>query len=71
MVTELADPKFGLCGKSKDAALESKQLGNQYFLNGDYDKALNYYTQVLIEIFCVFRSNMFQIERKVAANCFI
>ncbi|XP_057458415.1 uncharacterized protein LOC130749135 [Lotus japonicus] len=47
MVAELADPKYALCGKSKDAALESKQLGNQCFLNADYVKALDCYTQAL------------------------
>ncbi|XP_027339263.1 SET and MYND domain-containing protein 4 isoform X2 [Abrus precatorius] len=47
MVTELADPKYALCGKSKDAALESKQLGNQCFFNADYAKALECYTQAL------------------------
>ncbi|OIW15313.1 hypothetical protein TanjilG_10753 [Lupinus angustifolius] len=47
MITELADPKYGLCGKSKHDALESKQLGNQCFLDKDYVKALNFYTQAL------------------------
>ncbi|KAK7350791.1 hypothetical protein VNO77_09747 [Canavalia gladiata] len=47
IVTELADPKYALCGKSKDAALKSKQLGNQCFFNSDYAKALECYTQAL------------------------
>ncbi|KAK7282465.1 hypothetical protein RIF29_11271 [Crotalaria pallida] len=47
MVSELAEPTYGLCGKSKDAALESKKLGNQCFSDGDYPKALDFYTQAL------------------------
>ncbi|CAL0327536.1 unnamed protein product [Lupinus luteus] len=47
MITELADPSYGLCGKSKHDALESKQLGNQCFLDKDYLQALNFYTQAL------------------------
>ncbi|XP_054788195.1 uncharacterized protein LOC129294093 isoform X3 [Prosopis cineraria] len=47
MVSDLADPKDALCGKSETAALESKQLGNHYFLKGDYMKALNCYTKAL------------------------
>ncbi|MED6193508.1 hypothetical protein PIB30_020121 [Stylosanthes scabra] len=47
LLTELADPKHALCGKSKDAALESKQLGNQCFSKGDYANALDCYTQAL------------------------
>ncbi|KAF7816585.1 SET and MYND domain-containing protein 4 [Senna tora] len=47
LVSDLADPKNALCGKSESAALESKQLGNQYFLKGDYMKALNCYTKAL------------------------
>ncbi|KAK7410797.1 hypothetical protein VNO78_01894 [Psophocarpus tetragonolobus] len=47
MITELADPTYGLCGKSKDAALKSKQLGNQCFSNADYAKALDCYTLAL------------------------
>ncbi|KAK4273796.1 hypothetical protein QN277_017124 [Acacia crassicarpa] len=47
MVTDLADPKNSLCGKSEAAALESKQLGNHYFLREDYMKALNCYTKAL------------------------
>ncbi|RDX87374.1 sti1, partial [Mucuna pruriens] len=47
MITELADPKYALCGKNKDAALKSKNLGNQCFSNADYAKALDCYTQAL------------------------
>ncbi|WJX40674.1 hypothetical protein P8452_28123 [Trifolium repens] len=47
IVTELADPSYALCGKSKEAALEYKQLGNQCFSDADYVKALDYYTQAL------------------------
>ena len=47
LIGELADPKHALCGKSKDAASESKQLGNQCFSKGDYAKALDCYTQVI------------------------
>jgi hypothetical protein len=46
-VTELADPSYALCGKSQEAALEYKQLGNQCFSDAHYVKALDYYTQVL------------------------
>ncbi|TKY73978.1 RNA polymerase II-associated protein 3 [Spatholobus suberectus] len=47
IITELADPQYALCGKSKDDALKSKQLGNQCFSNADYAKALECYTQAL------------------------
>lgn len=47
-MTQLADPSYALCGKSKEAALKYKQLGNQCFSNADYANALDYYTQVLI-----------------------
>ncbi|XP_045822839.1 uncharacterized protein LOC123915682 isoform X2 [Trifolium pratense] len=47
VVTELADPSYALCGKSKEASLEYKQLGNQCFFDADYVKALDYYTQAL------------------------
>ncbi|XP_057743124.1 uncharacterized protein LOC130961323 [Arachis stenosperma] len=47
LLTELVDPKHALCGKSKDAALESKQLGNQCFSKGNYANALDFYTQAL------------------------
>ncbi|KAI4306992.1 hypothetical protein L6164_030226 [Bauhinia variegata] len=47
MISDLADPEKALCGKNTDAALESKQLGNQCFSNGDYSKALDCYTQAL------------------------
>lgn len=46
MITELADPKYALCAKNKDAALKSRLLGNQCFSNADYAKALDCYTQV-------------------------
>ncbi|XP_014522619.1 SET and MYND domain-containing protein 4 [Vigna radiata var. radiata] len=47
IIAQLADPKYGLCGKSKDDALKSKQLGNECFSNADYAKALDCYTQAL------------------------
>ncbi|KAJ7959490.1 SET and MYND domain-containing protein 4 [Quillaja saponaria] len=47
IVRDLADPESGLCGKSKDAALEAKRTGNQCFLRGDYAKALACYSQAL------------------------
>ncbi|XP_047149277.1 uncharacterized protein LOC124821440 [Vigna umbellata] len=46
IIAQLADPKYGLCGKSKEDALKSKQLGNECFSNADYAKALDCYTQV-------------------------
>lgn len=46
-IGELANPETTLCGKSKDAALESKQKGNECFLSGDYTKALSFYSQAL------------------------
>ncbi|KAH1255539.1 RNA polymerase II-associated protein 3 [Glycine max] len=49
MITELADPKYALCAKNKDAALKSRLLGNQCFSNADYAKALDCYTQALRE----------------------
>ncbi|XP_034204071.1 uncharacterized protein LOC117618554 isoform X3 [Prunus dulcis] len=48
MVRDLADPEVALCGKNKEAALESKQKGNKCFLSGDYANALDLYTQALI-----------------------
>ncbi|KAK7317049.1 hypothetical protein RJT34_00961 [Clitoria ternatea] len=47
VIAELANPKYALCGKSEDAALKSKQLGNHCFFNADYAKALDSYTQAL------------------------
>ncbi|BAT78966.1 uncharacterized protein HKW66_Vig0105890 [Vigna angularis] len=47
IIAQLADPKYGLCGKSKEDALKSKQLGNECFSNADYAKALDCYTQAL------------------------
>lgn len=46
MVGDLTDPEVALCGKNKEAALESKQKGNKCFLSGDYANALDFYTQV-------------------------
>ncbi|KAK9282913.1 hypothetical protein L1049_011138 [Liquidambar formosana] len=47
IIRELADPQTTLCGKNKDAALDSKQKGNECFLSGDYMKALSFYSQAL------------------------
>ncbi|KAL9312758.1 hypothetical protein ACSQ67_018210 [Phaseolus vulgaris] len=47
IITQLADPKYGLCGKSEEDALKSKHLGNECFSNADYAKALDCYTQAL------------------------
>lgn len=46
MVRDLTDPEVALCGKNKEAALESKKKGNRCFLSGDYVNALDFYTQV-------------------------
>lgn len=46
MVRDLTDPEVALCGKNKEAALESKKKGNRCFLSGDYANALDFYTQV-------------------------
>ncbi|XP_073224235.1 uncharacterized protein [Cicer arietinum] len=47
IVTQLSDSSYGLCGKNKDDALKYKHLGNQCFVEADYVKALDYYTQAL------------------------
>ncbi|KAK9913904.1 hypothetical protein M0R45_037708 [Rubus argutus] len=47
MVRDLTDPEVALCGKNKEAALESKKKGNRCFLTGDYANALDFYTQAL------------------------
>ncbi|QCE15420.1 SET and MYND domain-containing protein 4 [Vigna unguiculata] len=47
IIAQLANPKYGLCGKNKEDALKSKQLGNECFSNADYAKALECYTQAL------------------------
>ncbi|KAJ8773933.1 hypothetical protein K2173_009364 [Erythroxylum novogranatense] len=47
MIKDLTDPETALCTKSKDAALESKQKGNQSFSSGDYKTALHCYSQAL------------------------
>uniref|UniRef100_A0A2P2LMD0 SET and MYND domain-containing protein 4 isoform X2 n=1 Tax=Rhizophora mucronata TaxID=61149 RepID=A0A2P2LMD0_RHIMU len=44
---DLVDPETALCGKNKDAALASKQKGNQCYSTGDYHTALACYTQAL------------------------
>lgn len=61
MVSDLADPKNALCGKSEVAALESKQLGNQCFLKGDYMKALDCYTKVPSSLTTL--SNLYSVNR--------
>ncbi|KAI9157468.1 hypothetical protein LWI28_023036 [Acer negundo] len=47
IVRDLADPKSGLCGKDKEAALELKRKGNQCYSSGDYTPALSFYTKAL------------------------
>ncbi|KAL6532980.1 hypothetical protein OROMI_027092 [Orobanche minor] len=47
MVRDLTDPEMALCGKNKEAALEAKAKGNEYFLKGDYSSALRFYSQAL------------------------
>ncbi|XP_026656321.1 uncharacterized protein LOC103724370 isoform X2 [Phoenix dactylifera] len=47
VIKELTDPEMALCRKSKAAALDSKQKGNECFSKGDYVKALSYYSQAL------------------------
>ncbi|KAK1308310.1 hypothetical protein QJS10_CPA09g01645 [Acorus calamus] len=44
---ELNDPEMGLCRKSSAEALKLKNKGNQFFVNGDYEKALSFYSQAL------------------------
>ncbi|RWW19010.1 hypothetical protein GW17_00016964 [Ensete ventricosum] len=36
VIRELTDPDLALCRKSKEAALDSKQKGNERFMKGDY-----------------------------------
>ncbi|KAK0593132.1 hypothetical protein LWI29_031522 [Acer saccharum] len=47
IVRDLADPRSGLCGKDKEAALELKRKGNQCYSSGDYTPALRFYTKAL------------------------
>ncbi|KAK1283365.1 hypothetical protein QJS10_CPB21g00495 [Acorus calamus] len=44
---ELNDPEMGLCRKSSVEALKLKNKGNQFFVNGDYEKASSFYSQAL------------------------
>ncbi|KAK1284515.1 hypothetical protein QJS10_CPB21g00489 [Acorus calamus] len=44
---ELNDPEMGLCRKSSAEALKLKNKGNQFFVNGDYEKASSFYSQAL------------------------
>ncbi|KAL5733075.1 hypothetical protein ACOSQ2_032767 [Xanthoceras sorbifolium] len=47
IVRDLADPKSGLCGKDKEAAMELKRKGNQCYSSRDYTQALSFYTKAL------------------------
>ncbi|KAK6135587.1 hypothetical protein DH2020_030695 [Rehmannia glutinosa] len=47
MVRDLTDPEMALCGKNKEAALETKAKGNECFSKGDYSSALHFYSQAL------------------------
>lgn len=57
LITELAaDPKTqtGLCAKNKDAALDFKHKGNQFYSTGDHSQPLLCYSQVSYFIFLYF-----------------
>ncbi|XP_038694879.1 SET and MYND domain-containing protein 4 isoform X2 [Tripterygium wilfordii] len=47
MIRDLSDPNNALCAKNKDAALVSKQMGNECYLCEDYTTALSCYSQAL------------------------
>ncbi|XP_057949385.1 uncharacterized protein LOC131144640 isoform X3 [Malania oleifera] len=47
IVNDLVDPNKPFWSKNKEAALDSKQKGNQCFFRGDYANALNCYSQAL------------------------
>nr|XP_010905092.2 uncharacterized protein LOC105032355 [Elaeis guineensis] len=47
VIKELTDPEMALCRKSKAAALDSKQKGNECFSKEDYVNALSHYSQAL------------------------
>ncbi|CAD5174787.1 unnamed protein product [Musa acuminata subsp. malaccensis] len=47
VIRELTDPDLALCRKSKEAALGSKQKGNECFMKGDYVEALSFYSHAL------------------------
>ncbi|XP_074583214.1 uncharacterized protein LOC141839380 [Curcuma longa] len=47
VIRELTDPELALCRKNKEAALDSKQKGNECFTKGQYAKALSFYSQAL------------------------
>ncbi|XP_042378044.1 SET and MYND domain-containing protein 4-like isoform X1 [Zingiber officinale] len=47
VIRELTDPELALCRKNKEAALDSKQKGNECFTQGQYAKALTFYSQAL------------------------
>ncbi|XP_064960764.1 uncharacterized protein LOC103993668 isoform X2 [Musa acuminata AAA Group] len=47
VIRELTDPDLALCRKSKEAALDSKQKGNECFMKGDYVEALSFYSHAL------------------------
>ncbi|KAJ4832492.1 hypothetical protein Tsubulata_000040 [Turnera subulata] len=47
MIRDLVDTQAALCGKNKEAALESKQKGNKCYTSGDYNAALAHYSQAL------------------------
>ncbi|RWW54958.1 hypothetical protein BHE74_00038430 [Ensete ventricosum] len=47
VIRELTDPDLALCRKSKEAALDSKQKGNERFMKGDYVEALSFYSHAL------------------------
>ncbi|KAK1399708.1 SET domain-containing protein [Heracleum sosnowskyi] len=47
IVGDLVDRDRALCGKNKDAALESKHNGNDCFAKADYANALRFYSKAL------------------------
>lgn len=47
IVRDLVDTDRALCGKNKEAALESKHNGNECFAKEDYANALSFYSKAL------------------------
>ncbi|XP_047311475.1 SET and MYND domain-containing protein DDB_G0284059 [Impatiens glandulifera] len=47
IVKDLTDPERALCGKNKEASLESKRKANDFFTRGEYSKAIKLYSKAL------------------------
>lgn len=46
-MSELANPKYGCCGKNEETCLDFKRQGNLCFRSRDFDNALRLYSKAI------------------------